>query len=186
MNRYRIESLIRLFWGQPSQRKAILEELRANGQSRLADQLYRKLKALEAQTQRKAPAKKKKKKGILSMLGGLLGIEEDSFQRNSVNNIKRIKTVMIQALADLKNPNLTESARVLALKNYEESRSVLEDTAKNFPDESIRELAMKSAIEVLQSKDAQDYLQKEKLQQSIGLSGPKNYYLSGYGKPSWM
>lgn len=175
-----VQNLISIFWNYPERRQWALQVLRDNGKWDIANQLVyntRKLAQpfLVSDRQRKAIFNKY----------GLGNISEDNFRRQSVKNVESLKKTMLQALSDMKNQKLSEQAKVLALKTFEESRSVLEDTAKNFPDAGVRELALKVAAEVMASKDVQEYLQKKKLESSLGYNSGINYHL-GYRQPSWM
>ena len=112
---------------------------------------------------------------FLSGLAGALGGDGDLIKGKV--SINKIKKVMLQSIRDMANMKLADSARVLALKNFEESRSTLEDTAKNYPNPKVREYALNAAREVLSSSVAKNYFEKRQVasKNNLGYSGPPLY-----------
>lgn len=126
---------------------------------------------------------------FLSGIAGLFGFDPKEVEARS--NVLRIKAVMLKSIKEMVDPKLSDELRVLALKNFEESRSTLEDTAKNFPNQKIRALALKSAQEVLNSKELKDSSKSMNLGQCCGMmnlggqyfDGPPLYMGLGYSGP---
>ena len=183
MNLHEIDQLCREFKSFPERRSIILDFLRKKGQGRIADQLLADWNKNNLQC---APVRIKKK-GFFASLAGALA---DTRYREDKKNIESIKKIMLESISAMIDINLTEEGRVIALKNFEESRSTLEDTAKNFPDERVRKLAFEAAQQVLNSKKAKEFLENQKQQNQghgLGRAHPGVMYLGDYyGQPSWM
>ena len=83
---------------------------------------------------------------VVYSLGGASSPMDFTKEKQSIDSISgSMKKFWIQ----MSNLSLPEGKRVLALKKFEEGRSALEDTAKNYPVAQVRQYALERAREVL-------------------------------------